>query len=81
MVPQAAKLDTWRELMAAAGFDANSFPTVESLRMGAGSLRAAGYRNAMSYIDLAMVTAAEQGRHLRPSSLLLAPMTTPGLDD
>ena len=49
--PRAAKLNTWRELMVVAGLDPSAHPTVESLRIGAGSLRAAGYRSVMSYVD------------------------------
>jgi hypothetical protein len=66
VVSRAAELGIWRELMAAAGFDAHSFPTVEPLRMGAGSLCAAGFRSAMSYVDLTVMTAAEQGWRAPP---------------
>ena len=40
--------------MVIAGLDPSAHPTVESLRIGAGSLRAAGYRSVMSYVDLAL---------------------------
>ena len=46
--PRAAKLRTWREILIAARLDEHAPPTVETLRVGAGALRAAGYRSAMS---------------------------------
>ena len=52
--------------MVVAGLDPSAHPTVDSLRIGAGSLRAAGYRSVMSYVDLAVITAAEQGWHSPP---------------
>ena len=52
--------------MVVAGLDPSAHPTVESLRIGAGSLRAAGYRSVMSYVDLALITAAEQGWNAPP---------------
>ena len=52
--------------MVAAGLDPSAHPTVESLRIGAGSLRAAGYRSVMPCIDLSVITAKSmQGITLR----------------
>ncbi len=52
--------------MVVAGLDPSAHPMVESLHIGAGSLRAAGYRSVMSYVDLALITAAEQSWHAPP---------------
>jgi hypothetical protein len=57
----------WRELMAAARFDARFFPNVKTFLVVAGSLRTAGYRRAMPYIDVAVITASSRGGRCLPT--------------